>query len=443
MPIRQATVPFRQGYNFGVGADLISGSPMAKVVDDHHSTVTQAGGAIVDFNVERVRTTHDLEESLGIDVDASYGSAAFGAGIEARFNFAKKSQIHTSSLFMTLTATVTLAFESIDDPALTSDASSLVDRQDLFENRFGNVFVRGLQRGGLFVGVLRIDTQSAEDSESISAQLEGSYGLFSAKASTNFQKISNDFQASTFIHMYHEGGPVDLALNDPSDPMELLRNVNLFLSSFRDQPDKVAIPYQVTLAPIGIAKGPLPLNAADLEQAEDVLVFCAKRRSALIDQLNLLQFMVDTPSRFIFSNSVSLATIRDLADQTQEDLDLIASCASLAIDSPAKAVRPATFATNTGGFFPKAIMPNPLPLPATAQITVPPWVGLDARLVLSGGADQDGTVFKSAGSLGFKTQMVIVPNQHGRDGEIASTVPGAGVSVPFGTTVILNVIDSE
>jgi hypothetical protein len=80
MTIRQATVPFQLGYDFGVGVDLVSGSPMAKVVDDQHASPGQADGATVDFTIDRVRTTSDLEKSLGIDVDMSYVSAAFEQG---------------------------------------------------------------------------------------------------------------------------------------------------------------------------------------------------------------------------------------------------------------------------------------------------------------------------------------------------------------------------
>jgi len=90
MPLHQITVPYTPGYDFGVGADLASGSPMAKVVDGAATTVQQAGGSVVNFEVQRIHSTSELEQTLGIDVEASYGCASFGAGISARFNYAKK-----------------------------------------------------------------------------------------------------------------------------------------------------------------------------------------------------------------------------------------------------------------------------------------------------------------------------------------------------------------
>ena len=80
--------------------------------------------------------------------------------------------------------------------------------------------------------------------------------------------------------------------------MQLLNIANLFLKSFQDTPTAVAVPYEVTLAPIAIAKGPLPPNSAEIQHAEDVLAFCAKQRSTRLDQLNQLQYIADNPARF-------------------------------------------------------------------------------------------------------------------------------------------------
>ncbi len=376
----QLTVPVRDGYNFGVGADLLSGAPMNKsVISDEINSVAGAGGATVNFVVQRIQTTHDLEQSLGIDAEASYGSPSFGAGVSARFNFAKSAKIQSNSLFMTVTVTVKLRVLSIDSPTLTPEASKLVDRPDIFAQRFGNVFVRSLERGGIFIGVLRVDTSSSEESEKIDSELKGSYGLFSADAKVRFSEVEKNFRSDVFVQMYHEGGPVDLGITDPTDPLELLRNANLFLSSFRTRPEDVAVPYLVTLAPITIATGPFPPNEIDLGHAQDVMRFCATRRSTLLDQLNFLQLIVDRPSRFDFSNGANLREIAVAAAATQTDLDLVASCASAAINSPSKAKFPKDFALADGKVFPSATMPEIFPVGKPrppGEKVVPNFLGL-------------------------------------------------------------------
>ena len=134
---------------------------MGKVVDGVVSGVTDAHGATKFYDISRIHTTTDLETALGINVEASGGCGCFSAS--GRFDFAKKSKIQTSSLFMAITATVELENLSIDEPALTPLAAQLVSRDDVFSTRFGNMFVRGVGRGGLFVGVMRINTASSKN----------------------------------------------------------------------------------------------------------------------------------------------------------------------------------------------------------------------------------------------------------------------------------------
>jgi predicted RNase H-related nuclease YkuK (DUF458 family) len=87
MALVQVTVPYKENYDYGIGVDLASSSPMGKVVEGAISGVTGAGGATTSYNVERIHTTSDLETKLGIDAKMSYGCGAF-AGASARFSFA-------------------------------------------------------------------------------------------------------------------------------------------------------------------------------------------------------------------------------------------------------------------------------------------------------------------------------------------------------------------
>jgi len=376
MTIRQVTVPYREGYNLGVSADLATGSPMGKAVDGVAGKVQGAGAATVSFVVQRIQATEDLEQALGIDAEASYGCAAFGAGISARFSFAQKSKIQSSSLFMMVTANVELAFESIDDPALTADADNLLDRPDIYSARYGNVFVRGVQRGGLFVGTLRVDTSSSQQSTDIEAELKGSYALFSAGAKTKFGEIQQKYNCTVYVDMYHEGGPVDLGIHDPTNPAELLDNANRFLQSFATQPEEaVARPYYVTLAPVAIARSVhLPLNSADVEHAQDVLVACTKARSRIMDKQNLIEFILANPEKYTFQPGVDAKALTAVQANFESDLDVVAACASAAIDAPAGAKMPADFAVAKGKTYPAGVLPDALPTPIAGKMAKVPDV---------------------------------------------------------------------
>jgi hypothetical protein len=416
MTIRQVTVPYRQGYNIGVSADLATGSPMGKAVDGIATKVQGAGAATVSFSVKRIQSTEELEEALGIDAEASYGCASFGAGISARFSFAKSSKIQTSSLFMLVRAQVELAFESVDDPALTEDADKLLTLPKAFDARYGNVFVRGVQRGGLFIGTLRVDTASSEQSTTISSELAGSYGLFSAKAKENFSSVQKKYNCSVYVDMYHEGGPVDLKISDITNPVELLDNANRFLESFRTLPEEaVAKPYFVTLSPLAIARSKnLPLNSADVEHAQDVLVACTKARSRILDKLNLLEFVLANTEKFTFRPGMDPIGLTQVQANLEIDLDIVAQCASGAINQPIGAKMPAEFALEKGNVYPKGILPTNMPLPIAGKMTkVPDFTGCNSWQQCNALATRAGVVAQQLIAAGepsdFKVLSVSPP----------------------------------
>jgi hypothetical protein len=108
----------------------------------------------------------------------------------------QNSGVHSSSLFMTVSATVRQADLSIDHSVLTPETAEISDDLPTFTARYGDMFCRACTRGGMFVGVMRIATYSDGDANSIELELKGSYGLFSAEAAVKFAKVSNTAHAS-------------------------------------------------------------------------------------------------------------------------------------------------------------------------------------------------------------------------------------------------------
>jgi hypothetical protein len=373
MAIQQIRVPWIPGYDVGVGADLASGSPMNSPIKPEATPVDQASGATIDVQIQRINSTEDLERALGVDVEASYGCASFGPSMSARFSFAKQSKVQSSSLFMSVTVRVQLEFLSIDTPHLTDKAAEVIGDPGLFEARYGNMFVRGIGRGGLFVGVLRIDTGSSEESMKISAELEGSYGLFAMDAKSKLSDVQKTYRNEVFVRQYQEGGPKDLKIDDPSDPLRLLENAIKFQESFNGDAEavaKVAVPFFVTLAPTTIAEGPLPPNPAEIQKAQDVLLYCARKRSALMDQLNLLEYISENPSKFEPDDAATAATVRDASSKVQDDLVLLADCASAAISNRPAATYPEQFAKDKGKEYPSSAALAEMPKPVVAADTV-------------------------------------------------------------------------
>ncbi|MFI6959863.1 hypothetical protein ACIBJI_41170 [Nocardia sp. NPDC050408] len=403
-------VAYRDDYNFGVGADMATGSPMGFVVDGTEVGVEHAGGASVIFEVRRITTTAELEQALGIDAKASFGSGLFGAGMSARFSYATSSSVQRESLFMAVTSRVSLQHLSIKAPKLTPKAAEMVDNPTVFAERYGNMFVRGMDRGGLFIGVFRLDVRSEQDRTAIAAKLQGSYGLFSASAATAFDEVRSTYHADALVSMYHEGGPMDLAITDLTKPSQLLDNANKWLQAFKNNPDENAVPYTVTLAPISIAEAPMPPNAADLQKAQDVLVICAEERSRIFDKINLLKYVVDHEDYYDWTGNPAPTTssLNSAINGFEQDLDLISMCASESINHPSQALTPASFAQQQGKPYPAGAIPSPMPTPRALTLQV----GGQWEIVESNGSHIKLVVSQDGDKLSAQASVFIFgPNQ--------------------------------
>ena len=162
-------------------------------------------------------------------------------------------------------------------------------------------------------------------------------------------KLSKDPRHSEIhIKVYHEGGPIDLSMSDITDPIELYGMLQQWLKSFQDHPELNAVPYYVTLAPIAIANGPLPPNAAQMQHAQDILVVCAKQRSTILDGLNMMDYIIQNPTRYDFVAPTTLADIVKASNGYQTDLDLVAKAAAHAIDNVTDAMTPPSSRQKSG-----------------------------------------------------------------------------------------------
>ena len=151
-------------------------------------------------------------------------------------------------------------------------------------------------------------------------------------------------------------------MDNIQDGNQLYVMLQKWLQSFQEDPAKNAVPDTVTLAPIAIANGPVPPNAADIQHAQDVLMLCAKQRSQILDGLNLMSYIAQNPSRYEFPPPTTRAEVVNALNGYQSDLDLVAAAASAAINDVSAAVAPAEFAGRIGKTYPGGLPPVPMPI---------------------------------------------------------------------------------
>lgn len=430
MALRQAEVPFRRGYDTGMGVDLATGDAKGMAVTGAISGVDVAQGATTSFSIERVRSSEDLQRSLQVHAEASYGVGAFSAS--ARLDFAQKCHIEATSVFLAVTMNIELPYEQIDSPVLVVEAANLVDQPELFAERYGNMFVRGIVPGGLLVASIKIEGQTEDDSKEIAAELKGGFGGFGAAAQSKFSEKVSKHTDSVSILVYAEGGPIDLVKTFEKnllDPSLLVTAMVAWANAFQGDPAGNARPYRANLTPMVVAQAPLPPDPAAIQHAQDVLIECARRRSAVWDELSLLHLILDNKNRYDASASVSFEECQRAVDGLQADLTTVARCASAAIDNAKEATFPAEYAVARAiGSYPTAL-PSPLPVSTLVTVRVPDLVA----------ASSWEDVISLCGSDLSAVQVTVDGLEPSTVFRVASQAVPAGSDVPKGTSVQVNV----
>ncbi len=327
-------IPYREGMEYGMGVDSPSGDSRNLGVLGDPTSIPNAGGSIVQYELTQVSSDEDLQTSLGISASASGGVGPFSAS--ASMDFAKKCHIHNNSVFLLASVTVTLAFAQIKAPKIAPEAAAKLSDGNTarFQEMYGDSFVRGIQTGGRFFSIVEIITSSSSEQESLSVSLKGSYGAFSGKAAFSSEFSSAVSSRSLKITTHHEGGVV------PKEPTSL-EEVQAIAAGFAATVEGHGVPYAVLLDKYAILDLPAPPNFVDLQHQLDVLTFCAQERNRIWTAINNVDYIVDNPGQFSDKpgedDRTPLTRYRTALDA---DLDAVSAAASHALDHPKDASLP-------------------------------------------------------------------------------------------------------
>lgn len=390
--MKQETIPMREGYDLGMGVAMASASPMALGVTGAISTAVGDRGESGTFIFNRIERTEDLENTLGIGVEASGGIGLFSAS--ASFSFSKECKIQSSSLCVCVSSTLSLPFQQIDVPVLSEPAQKLMEsgKTDLFSSRFGDYFVRGVKSGGYFVGLVRIDTKDETSKTAVDAALSMSYGLaFDANVQISMKNTMKNSEAKVTALYTYEGGIVTTRVTS-KDAVEaldqLFKAMGEWTATIRDHPKA----YSVTVAPYIIALGPEPPNIAELEHRRDVLIRCAKLRARTLDALNLVDYILDPhhADEFEIAPPPKGPDLPALQVALAGDIDAIADAAAYAINNAKEAREVEAYMKEIKGIvnFKLTVLPNNMPhhgralQPPTSETSIIPESNREKQLLI-------------------------------------------------------------
>jgi hypothetical protein len=409
------TIPYQSGMDYGVGVDSPSGSAMNVAATGSPTSIPLSSGEQLSYSLVEISTEEELQTALGISASASGGIGLFSAS--ARMDYAKSCAINTSSVFALISVQITEAFQSIKSPGIDPAAAAVLanGNEQRFRQQYGDMFVRGIQSGGVFFGLIEIQTKDETDKESVSASVSASYAAFSASGqfSQSFQDTVKNRGLRVTCHI--EGGTLPSPL--PTSVDGLVQAAGQWVPTVKNN----AVPYLVLLDGYSILPLPNPPNFADLQHQMDVLAQCAVWRNMDLQTLNDIAFIKSNPEQF---TALNMAQLSQSENDISADLNTIAAAASNAINNPMSAA------------LPQLKVPPPLPLPArvpTLMVTIPDWGDMETM-------DRGTSSIPSADSLGLITVVTMLPNNNPNvEGDIASMSLAPGTQVARGTKLNVSI----
>lgn len=332
MADQSTNMPWSQGMNYGMGVNLLNGDIPGKAVDPGAITgPTQAGGQTTSYNLTLINSFEELYSSIGISVDANGQYGLFSAS--GKFNYARESRFNSQSTFLLARCVVENAFTQVEDPQIRPEASELLrqGKADLFQQRYGDGFVRGMQTGGEFFAVISVTSSSKEEQESIAASLQAKYGGLFASVEVDVKldsetksKIS---RSELSISTYQRGGSGD----DQSLTADI-ESVMVRLKAFPAQVKISPVPYAVQVAnynTLALPEGPNPI---DIQAQKDALADYARIHLKLLTLKNDIEFLQLHPE--YFENPPDTTTLNRWQDFVVSEINQLISQASKCVDTP-------------------------------------------------------------------------------------------------------------
>jgi hypothetical protein len=159
-----------------------------------------------------VRDKDSLMQALEVSAEFQ-AKTAFGAGASGKAEFAKRVEIKSDFLSISVQATVRQGAQFVDAPngsgsvRLTDEMAALARRSpEQFLSVCGDSFVASLQAGAQLSALLTFKTTSREEQETIRASVSGSYIAVSASASVSNTLKTYSERNQLEIVYHHAGG---------------------------------------------------------------------------------------------------------------------------------------------------------------------------------------------------------------------------------------------
>jgi hypothetical protein len=430
-----ATRDFEGFMDFGLGIDDVNGAVRGQAVTRDEIVETQGtGGQTVIFSLQSVESLDQLQKALGLSVDASAAYGLFGAS--DKFQLSENSNFQSYSLFLVVSMAVINSSKHLLNEKLRQDANgpaTLLSNGnfDRFREEFGDLYIKGIETGGEFHGIIEIETQDESDKTSLSNQLTagGVFGIGGAELATQFNTSFSHLTSNRALHVasFQRGG-LGAGANPTLSPGDMLQKTQNLPADVAAHP----VATRVFLQDYRSLDLPAPPNFIDIQLARDAVQSYFDQRAVLKSFLNDVVYIEKHTDAF---ESFDPAPVQAQVTKASAALTALAHDASQCQNNiHACQVNPDAFVPDR----------RVLPKRKAPPVTVPDFVHVD-----SGDPRIDNGLMRFAAPLanrvGLVLKTVLAPNTTPDDidpvtgGEIISQVPVAGTQVERGSVVTVTI----
>lgn len=315
-------VEYLNGMNLGLGYNSFTSTVHpSSALDNIDKTrpVVDATGQKVLFQVELLSNTLSLTEQLNLSASASfsYGQMASGS-IKASFVQSLKQNSYTVYVLVRVHVQNQQTLLDLTAAKLSPESALLYATDQVgFQNIYGTGFVYGILSGGDFIGILEIESKSAEEYREIKATLSGKgmYGVMSGDASGSFEELLKSITSSYNMKakVSRDGGEGQLQAISPN---ELIKDALNFPAQVLGGK---AVPFSVLVLPYTQIPHPQILSQVPGTQQD-----CLERLGKIYQQFkryqNDLQYALDNPEMF---PGIKTDVLQERIVEIQNELDKI------------------------------------------------------------------------------------------------------------------------
>ncbi|PGY11064.1 PASTA domain-containing protein [Bacillus sp. AFS031507] len=269
----QKFIPYRPGMELGRGFNTLTGEARGNVVTGDINPSENQGQKVIS-TATIVNSQEKMLDTLNVSIEASMHYGAFSG--EASFGFSQQSTVTSQSTYVVAQCRVENPYTTFADPKLKDEAAKIMtnDGPEVFNNSYGNSFIRGTCTGGELYVLFQLTSSSTEEQEktavSLQIAVEGLLAGGELNAAVTSVHESMKTLSSQQITFYQRAGS-GITAAPVTDVPEILDRLKKFPQFVKEAP----YPFQVEIVDYEVLTLP-PFDKLAIQLREEALTECAK-----------------------------------------------------------------------------------------------------------------------------------------------------------------------